>query len=378
MTEETLTKVATPLTDEKANGKLATADVIEPAAEPDPLAKRFLNIRTLLSFAIGLAILLFVLSRVDVNVTEIRGKLAQTNLPLFLAAMLLYYATFPIRALRWQQLLANVGYANDDDAYANGTGPRASDGKRFRLPSVVGLAEIVMLSWFANCIVPAKLGDAYRAYLLKSTAGVSFSKTFGTILAERIIDMLLLFTLLAASVLVAFSGALPSAILSIMQAGLVLVVLVIAGLMVMRNFGGVVTRFVPRRFRAHYALFEQGTLGSFRAMPLVLTYSVVGWAIEAGRLYLVCMSLGLIGLSPAIILFVALASALLTTLPITPAGLGFVESAIVGILLLSAEWGLAPGIDQNMAASVAILDRVISYWSLIVTGMVLYVITRKR
>ncbi len=377
MTEETLTKMAAPAPNGKANGQLAPTATIERSVEPDPLAKRFLNVRTLLSFAIGLAILAFVLSRVEVNVAEIRSKLAQTNLVLFLAALALYYLTFLVRALRWQQLLANVGYANDD-AEANEHGFRVVDGLKIRLPSVVGLAEIVLLSWFANCIVPAKLGDAYRAYLLKSTAGVSFSKTFGTILAERIIDMLLLFSLLAASVLFAFSGALPSAILSIMQAGLVLVVLVVAGLMMMRNFSGLISRFVPRRFRSHYAAFEQGTLGSFQAMPLVLTYSVVGWAIEAGRLYLVCMSLGLVGLSPAIILFVALASALLTTLPITPAGLGFVESAIVGILLLAASWGLAPGIDENVAASVAILDRVISYWSLIVTGIVLYVITRKR
>jgi len=339
------------------------------ADEPDPLPKRFLNLRTLLSFVIGLAILGFVLSRAEVNFGEIRAKIAQANLPLFLGAVFLYYLTFPIRALRWQQLLANVGYANGE---VDGTG------RSVRLPSAVGLAEIVMLSWFANCIVPAKLGDAYRAYLLKSNAGVSFSKTFGTILAERIIDMLLLFTLLAVSVLVAFSGTLPTAILSIMQAGLVLVALVIVGLVVMRNMGGVITKMVPLRFRAHYALFEQGTLGSFRALPLVLTYSVIGWGIEAGRLYLVCLSLGLTDLSPAIILFVALASALLTTLPITPAGLGFVESAIVGILLLAASWGLAPGIDENVAASVAILDRVISYWSLIVTGVILYLVTRKR
>ena len=355
------------------NGSGVSAKPIDTSVEPDPLAKRFLNVRTLLSFAIGLAVLAFMLSRVDVNVAEIRGRLAQTSLPLFLAAVVLYYLTFPIRALRWQQLLANVGYANDD-----GASTQAGPGRRIRLPSVVGLAEIVLLSWFANCVVPAKLGDAYRAYLLKSASGVSFSKTFGTILAERIIDMLLLVSVLAVAVLVAWSGALPSAILSIMQAGLVLVVLVIVGLLVMRNLGGLISRFVPRRFRAHYTLFEQGTLGSFQAMPLVLTYSVAGWAIEAGRLYLVCLSLGLTNLSPAIVLFVALASALLTTLPITPAGLGFVESAIVGILLLASSWGLAPGVDENVAASVAILDRVISYWSLIVTGIVLYLVTKKR
>jgi hypothetical protein len=369
VTEETLTTVATA--PELRNGTAPRPPDGKTSEEPDPLSKRFLNLRTLISFVIGLAILGFVLSRVDVNVAEIRARLAQTNLPLFIGALLLYYLTFPIRALRWRQLLANVGYANGADGAGDGPG-------QYRLPSVGGFSEIVLLSWFANCIVPAKLGDAYRAYLLKNTASVSFSKTFGTILAERIIDMLLLFTLLAISVLFAFSGTLPDAIMSIMQVGLVLVVLIIAGLFVMRHLGGVIARFVPGRFRGHYTLFEQGTLGSFRAMPLVLTYSVAGWAIEAGRLYLVCLSLGLLSLSPAIVLFVALASALLTTLPITPAGLGFVESAIVGILLLAANWGLAPGVDENVAASVAILDRVISYWSLIVTGIILYLVTRKR
>jgi pilus assembly protein TadC len=119
VTEETLTTVATPATDAKTNGKLpATALRERPAAEPDPLAKRFLNIRTLLSFAIGLGILAFVLSRMDVNVAEIRAKIVQTSLPLFVAALVLYYLTFFVRALRWQQLLANVGYANDDsDGY---------------------------------------------------------------------------------------------------------------------------------------------------------------------------------------------------------------------------------------------------------------------
>ena len=51
------------------------------------------------------------------------------------------------------------------------------------------LSEIIFLSWFANCIVPAKLGDAYRAYLLKLNAPVSFTRTFGTVFIERILDL---------------------------------------------------------------------------------------------------------------------------------------------------------------------------------------------
>ena len=69
-----------------------------------------------------------------------------------------------------------------------------------------GLGQIIFLSWFANCVVPAKLGDAYRAYLLKKDANVGFSKTIGTILAERIIDMIILFVLLAGAALLVIRG----------------------------------------------------------------------------------------------------------------------------------------------------------------------------
>ena len=333
------------------------------AVEPDPLARKFLNVRTLLSFGLGIAILAVVLSRINVEVDAILAQLARTNPLYYAAGLLVYYVTFLIRGLRWRKLLENVGYHQDDG---------------IRLPSVLGIAEIILLSWFANCIVPAKLGDAYRAYLLKSVAGVSFSKTFGTILAERMIDMLLLFVLLVGSVLLAFGGALPAVVLGILQVGLVLAGLVVVGLFSMRRWSGQITRLVPARFRMQWALFVQGTLGSFRSLPLVLGYSALAWAIESSRLYLVCLSLGLSQLSLPIILFVALASALLTTLPVTPAGLGFVESAIVGILLLAASFGLAPGINENVATSVAILDRTISYWSLIVVGLGIYLVSRKK
>src|SRR5205823_7527570 len=97
-----------------------------------------------------------------------------------------YYSAFWLRAARWKLLLNNVG---------SGMG-----GERLpTLPGINGLVEIIYLSWFVNCIVPAKLGDAYRSYLLKRNAGISFSSTIGTILAERVIDLLVLFGLLSVS-----------------------------------------------------------------------------------------------------------------------------------------------------------------------------------
>src|SRR5207248_10496212 len=175
-----------------------------------------------------------------------------------------------------------------------------------------------------------------------------------------------------------FHGALPGQVLTILQGGLVLVVIVLIGLVSMRNLSHWITPLVPVRFRAHYGLFEAGTLGAFGRgrMPMILLYSLVAWTIEAGRVYLVCLALGLSGLDWPVILFVALAAALLTTLPITPAGLGFVESAVAGILLLAGNLGLIAGMDENLAASVAILDRTISYWSLILVGLVVYLISK--
>lgn len=327
------------------------------------LASRFFNLRTLLSFALGFGILVFLASRMGVEVDAIWARLRQADLGYYLLALAIYYLTFIIRALRWQRLLRNVGFGADDST---------------RLPPLPRISVIILLSWFANCVVPAKLGDAYRAYLLKRDMGVSFSKTIGTILAERIIDTLLLVVLLSAAALAAFHGTLPVEVLDIMQVGAVLVALVAAGLLAMRKLGGRIKDLVPARFREAYGLFEEGTLGSFQALPLVLLYSVIGWFIEALRLYLVSLSLGLSQLSLFVILFVALASALLTTVPVTPAGLGFVETGMVGILLLAGHLGLAPGMDQNLATSLAVLDRTISYWSLIVFGLIAYLISRRH
>ncbi len=49
--------------------------------------------------------------------------------------------------------------------------------------------EIIFISWLVNSVVPAKLGDVYRAWLLKANYPVSLSSTFGTIFTERLFDL---------------------------------------------------------------------------------------------------------------------------------------------------------------------------------------------
>jgi glycosyltransferase 2 family protein len=240
------------------------------------------------------------------------------------------------------------------------------------LPGVGGLTEMVFLSWFANCIVPAKLGDAFRGYLLKQRARVSFSTTIGTILTERITDVLVLFGLMALAGLVAFHGHLPDQLLYLLIFGSVLVGIVLIGLISLRGIRPLAARLLSARLHGLYQKFEQAVLKSFqpRTIPHLLLYTGVVWLLEGLRLYLVSSALGL-RLPLSVTLFIALASSLLTTIPFTPAGLGFVESAVVTALL----WFQ---VDPATAASVSFLDRIISYWSIVVFGVIVYLISSNR
>jgi uncharacterized protein (TIRG00374 family) len=63
-------------------------------------------------------------------------------------------------------------------------------------------------------------------------------------------------------------------------------------------------------------------------------------------------------------------SALVTVIPLTPAGAGVGELAIAGIFLML-------GIDKNLAISAAILTRA-TYWLMLVSGGFFYFITKKK
>src|SRR5437899_4153611 len=90
--------------------------------------------------------------------------------------------SFPVRAIRWARLLRESGM-------------RIGGGD---------LLEILLLGWFVNSIVPAKLGDLYRSYLVKRRFGLSMSRTVGVVVAERLLDLLVVFLMLVVGGYVAF------------------------------------------------------------------------------------------------------------------------------------------------------------------------------
>jgi uncharacterized protein (TIRG00374 family) len=336
----------------------------ETIAEPS-LKKRFLNWRTLISFLVAIAIVVAAVLLADIKPAQVWQYMRQANLWLYLLAFVSFYATFPLRAWRWRLLLQN---ASADD-------PQAP-----RLPPLLDLIEIIYLSWFANCAVPAKLGDLYRGYLLKQTTGSSFMHTVGTIFAERVLDMLFLFLLMVASSLAVFGPRIPSGSTAslVYGGGIALVVIAASVLLGMRFFGPTLRRLVPARFRGLYDRFLEGTLLSFRwkTLPLLLGLTLAVWLLESLRFYFVLLSLPQhISLGLPVVVFIALASSLLTTLPITPAGLGPVEAMFIWILPLFLPAGTAD--PANLAFAVAMLDRGINFWSILAIGLIAFLLSKK-
>ncbi len=337
------------------------APEVEVAREGFSLWDRLRSPRTLISFGLALAIVIFALRGLNIDLAQTWQYMRQANPWLLLAGLGVFYLTFPLRAVRWRMLLRNAGVPIDDG--------------RTSWASLPALIEYIYLSWFANCIVPAKLGDAYRAYLLKHNGKVSFSTSIGTIFAERLLDMLGLFGMLVVSAWFTFGAHMPEGTQIVFGFGALLVVAILSGLAGMRWLSPLVRRVMPRRLHDFYGRFEHAALSSFSPaiLPRLVVLTAGVWLLEGFRLFFVIEALGpAIGtLSLSAIIFVALASSLLTALPITPAGLGVVEGTITVVLTFF-------GVEKNLGIAVTFLDRLINFWSIVVGGFIVYLFSKRR
>ncbi len=334
------------------------APIEVPPAEQMSLVRRLRQPRTLLSIAVPLAVMIIAAALNWKQLQDVPGEISRADPKLILLAFAAYYIGFPIRGWRWTRLLKGAGYKI-----------RVKDG-----------TEIIFLSWLVNCIVPAKLGDLYRAYLLKLNSPVSATRTLGTVFMERILDLIAIAALGLLAGYWRFHSSLndlPQSVQVIFAFGVVVVVLLIVALVVMRNFGRRVIGLLPLPHRVvdFYDRFEEGVFGSVgvKGLPVLGMMTVLIWMTESLRLYCVVLALGYadvdLGLSGA--MFIALIGSLLTAIPLTPGGLGVVDGGMIGVLT---------GVFKTStphAFAIVLIDRTISVFSIVVFGSIAYVISSK-
>jgi uncharacterized protein (TIRG00374 family) len=119
-------------------------------------------------FWLGLVVSLFFLGLVFYNqdLGELWTALRQANYAALLPALVFYFAGVAVRTVRWQVLLRPI------------------------LPKVnlVRLFEVVVIGYMANDILPARLGEVVRAFVLGRRETVTKSAILATIVVERIFD----------------------------------------------------------------------------------------------------------------------------------------------------------------------------------------------
>jgi hypothetical protein len=155
--------------------------------------------------------------------------------------------------------------------------------------------------------------------------------------------------------------------------GVAIALALILGLLALRFTHRQLGSLLPERFRERATRFRHGLLSAFQGrVPLLLALTVTVWMAESARLFLVVQALPLhVSLNLAQIVFIALVASLLTTIPALPGGLVLVEGGIITVLVFFH-------LSSGQAFSVAILDRIISYWSLIVVGFVVFLLSHRR
>lgn len=124
-------------------------------------------IKYLFSTALGLGLLYWAFSTSNIQWQDIYDTLAVANYQWILISVIVSIFSHVLRAWRWEQLLGAMNFH----------------------PGTLRTFSAVMIGYFANFIVP-RMGEVSRCGSLTKTANIPFTKSFGTVITERIIDLL--------------------------------------------------------------------------------------------------------------------------------------------------------------------------------------------
>ena len=249
--------------------------------------------------------------------------------PLVLAVGILAVQTV-VRAVRWRLLLG-----------------RGDDGARLPFGLVL---RALLIGYLGNAALPARLGEAARAGVVARAANRPFGAVLGTVLLERLIDLVALAVLVLVASLVA---PVPSLVVDV--AAVTLGVGIAGGLVlvVLGQRVGVAVFTSPVGLRARAVAFGRhvltGALYPGRGVVVAAgALSVVAWLLDAALYLAAAASLG-IALNVGTAVIIDAAGALATALPAAP---GYVGTYDLAAAAVGAGLGLEPATAVALAAVV--------------------------
>lgn len=303
----------------------SAADTAPPEPEPrEATRRRWLAIAsTVLVLAVAAAVAVR-----TVSLAGVVGAIRRADPALLAAAVAVYAASWPVRGRRYGAILAPMDHRL-------GTG---------------FLTMATVASQTANLVVPARAGDAARAYLLRDRRGVPYATGAASLAVERVFDLVAIGVLgtVATGWLVAAGEPAPlsavahrvvgavdgEAATSVVPVTAAVGGAVVAGWFLATRTG--LANSVPAGVRAGAADFAGDLVGIARrprALARVGTGSVAVWGLDAATAVLVLAAVAdaAAGSLLAAGTVAVCAGNLAKVLPLTQGGLGLYEGAFAAI-----------------------------------------------
>jgi glycosyltransferase AglD len=115
----------------------------------------------------ALAVLILAFVATFLGVSDILENMRQASFKTLILASLVYCVSWPLRGIRFQQILKRLG-------------------NQYRLGFLTGS---IFISQSANVILPARIGDLSRMYILKKIKDLDFTTSFSSLTIERVFDI---------------------------------------------------------------------------------------------------------------------------------------------------------------------------------------------
>jgi uncharacterized protein (TIRG00374 family) len=293
----------------------------------------------------------------DVDFARLWELALQVNFLYILAVNAVMAVFFWLRSWRWRLLLQPV-----------------------KEISLGRLYSANLIGFMANDVLPARLGELVRAYVVDRFTATPMTSVLATIVVERILDGLALLLILFATLVFADPKAQAGAfnVAYMRGAGLTLLLAYLGVMAVMAalwrwpqatigtisRLAGALSPKLGHTAQHLLATFAEGlaVLGHARHLPLILAQSLLIWV---PMVFMYMMFLPALGL-PFDLFMAAMAFAGASLASAVPAAPGY-----VGTFQLAVTWALVmAGADPERAAAYSLIYWAVQYFPLVIAGLV--------
>jgi glycosyltransferase AglD len=250
-------------------------------------------------------------------------------------AVIICLAAWILRGWRYHYILKSLGY----------------------IVGVIVSTACIFVSQTVNLIVPARLGDFVRVFILKHEYNITYSEGVASLVVERVFDIFTVALLGAISILFVLNA--PSWFYTIIVLPLVAGLVFFIFLIFIGKFS-TENKYVAIILTMLHEIRKASL--SVKSVILLGFSSIVIWLLDI----LVCLAVVLMfeqKIEFAVIVLAIVIGNLVKAVPLTPGGIGTYEFALAATFTLA-------GVDPAVATLIAVIDHLIKNLVTLVGGIV--------